>query len=175
MTTMNITVGSIEVKMVTTKYGAKPTYLITGTDGMRYNCGFKNPRVVEGETFSANCEEGKYGFEVDVSSVKKGSTVSVATPTAAPTTTAAKEPTRSYGPPVKPFPIPPLHGDRAIIRQNALTNARELYAASAGGKPFALDADLSASLIIELARKFEAYSCGDLDLEAAVAAMKEEA
>jgi hypothetical protein len=61
------------------------------------------------------------------------------------------------------FPIPTRHQSRSIIRQNSLTNARELYINFANGEetfPEAVDA------IIDIARKFEAYSAGDADYEA---------
>ena len=68
----------------------------------------------------------------------------------------------------KVFPIPPLHGDRAIVRQNALARATDIYIAARGGKPFELEAD-SLDFVIRLARKFEAYTAGDLDLAEAEA------
>jgi hypothetical protein len=65
------------------------------------------------------------------------------------------------------FPIPALDGQRAIVRQNAITNARELYAASKGGKVFDFSRDVAAE-IVSVARFFEAYACGDLDMAAAI-------
>jgi hypothetical protein len=64
------------------------------------------------------------------------------------------------------FPIPALHGDRSIVRQNALARATELYIGARGGKPFDLD-DSTSTLVIRMARQFEAYTAGDLDLAAA--------
>jgi hypothetical protein len=84
---------------------------------------------------------------------------------AAPATAAG----RSYGPPTRPFPIPLLHGDRAIIRQNALTNAREavvaLFTVSPAG-PMPDDVDF-AKRIISMASIFEEYSAGDIERRAA--------
>ena len=55
------------------------------------------------------------------------------------------------------FPVAPLAPERTINRQNALTNAVAYYK----------DDDVTPELIIEVARKFEAYTTGDLDLEEA--------
>jgi hypothetical protein len=71
------------------------------------------------------------------------------------------------------FPIPLLHGDRAIVRQNSITNATKAvrdYLVSTDGFDSVQD---YADIIIEIARKFEAYSCGDLDAQAAEAMVKE--
>jgi hypothetical protein len=68
----------------------------------------------------------------------------------------------------KVFPIPPLHGDRAIVRQNALARATDIYIAARGGKPFELEGS-NLDFVISLARKFEAYTAGDLDLAEAEA------
>ena len=73
----------------------------------------------------------------------------------------------------KVFPIPALHGDRAIVRQNALARATDLYVAARGGKPFELEAE-SLDFVIKLARKFEAYTAGDLDMAEAVSESAEE-
>lgn len=155
----NTTIGVAEVvlKDVNTKYGLKPTCTIRGTDGKMYNFGFKNPRLSVGDTVNLTFTEGKYGN--DVTSHALGGT-----PVATSPTPVAREEKKPYSPPAKVFPIPPLHGDRAIVRQNAITNAREVFVAAHGGKPFAVDFDSDSNVIIALARKFEAYACGDLDM-----------
>ena len=71
------------------------------------------------------------------------------------------------------LPVPPLHGDRSIIRQNSLARSSELFVACHGGKAYTMD-DTTCDLVIRFARKFEAYSAGDLDLEAAKSDIKEE-
>ena len=165
----NTTVGvaDISTKMVETKFGAKPTYSIKGSDGQWYKCGFKKPSAAVGDTVSFDYTEGKYGKDVDMTSFSKAAGGTTAPTPATPSAPAAA---RSYGPPAKPFPIPPLHGDRAIIRQNALTNARELFAVHLEiNKTKDWDADVIAAVVIGLARKFEAYSAGDLDMAAAMA------
>lgn len=167
----NTTIGVAEVvvKNVTTKYGSKPTYTLRGTDGKMYNLGFKNPGISVGDTVNLNYTEGKYGNDVTSATPAIGGTAAVAMTTT--TTPVAREEKKSYSPPAKVFPIPPLHGDRAIVRQNSVTNACNILAKKFevdGPFPMA-DADL-AEKVITLARKFEAYSCGDLDM---IEAMKE--
>lgn len=74
---------------------------------------------------------------------------------------------------VKSFPVPLLHPDRSIIRQNALNHATQvvLSRSSAAGK----NADAVADDIIKTAIKFEAYATGQLELEAINSANKKAA
>jgi hypothetical protein len=67
----------------------------------------------------------------------------------------------TYGNKGKPFPLPRNHGDTAIIRQNALTNAREMVMAMYAAVP-APEADMSALVdnIIEVAYTFAEFSSG---------------
>jgi len=64
------------------------------------------------------------------------------------------------------FPIGLEDGQRSIIRQNALTNARELYVGTGGDMT-----PRTTSLIIDLAREFEAYTTGDIERFAAEEAL----
>jgi hypothetical protein len=72
------------------------------------------------------------------------------------------------------FPIPALHGDRAIVRQNSVTNAVKLITDSVHSTDEA-DWDDLADMVIRIARKFEAYSCGDLDMAQAIAMSEDKA
>jgi len=138
---MTYIVENITQKEVNTKFGPKPAFSIT-----------------------ANGERYSYGLNVDLTSVRLLSKGEGAPATA----TVAGAPSKpSYGA-AKVFPIPPLHGDRAIVRQNSITNAvkaADNYLRGEDSTPSNLDE--YAEFIIQLARKFEAYSCGDLDLAAA--------
>lgn len=82
--------------------------------------------------------------------------------------------TDSRGFVLKQFPVPALHPDRSIIRQNSLTQANSMfdtfYGVACDGIGSAKEA---AEKIIEIARMFEAYSCGELDEAIAMAAVKE--
>ena len=100
----------------------------------------------------------------------QGTINKVSAGTGAPTTAPAKPfvpKGRSFG----AFPIDPLDGQRSIIRQNSVTNAVNLM------KAFPISGELSsdelAQDVISLARKFEAYSSGDLDKEEVDQAMKD--
>jgi hypothetical protein len=161
---MTYIVENITQKEVNTKFGPKPAFSITA-NGERFSYGFKKPTFKIGDTIDFQFSENTYGKNVDLTSVRllsKGE--------GAPAVTgAAVAPSKpSYGPPSKVFPIPPLHGDRAIVRQNSITNAvkaADNYLRGEDSTPSNLDE--YAEFIIQLARKFEAYSCGDLDLAAA--------
>lgn len=63
------------------------------------------------------------------------------------------------------FPVPALDGSRAILRQNAVTNANTILGNTR--ESYTLEA------LLETARSIEAYTSGDLDADAAAAKMKE--
>ncbi len=117
-----------------------------------------NPRPVKGQTITF--DSGSTGKYLNSVRIEGG----------APATPAAK-PASGGGIGGKPayrangeqggFPVHPLAYERALDRRNALTNA-VAYAAGYKG-----DHDVTPELIIEVARKFEAYTTGDLDLEEA--------
>ena len=67
---------------------------------------------------------------------------------------------------VQMFPIPFDHPDRAIVRQNSLTNAVNLL-----GHATATEGSLEdiAEMTIGIASIFEQYSTGQLEMEAAIA------
>lgn len=164
-------VTKINGKDVNTKFGLKKSYSFMA-DGEWYNHGFKKPTFNEGDDITFSFSEGKYGKDVDVASVRVVG--SGRAPTAATVAGSAAPKSGGYMKAEKPFPVPALHGDRAIIRQNALTNAREAWVASNGGKAFTFDPDVVAAAVLSLARKFEAYSTGDLDVEMAKEMMASE-
>lgn len=63
-----------------------------------------------------------------------------------------------------------LARERAIIRQNALTNAVNLASVC----QMARDGKVSAETVINLAREFEAYTSGDYDIDTARKSLEEE-
>lgn len=108
----------------------------------------------------------------------KGSVSILKDEPAAPSTAALvagpEAPRPSYaGKGGRSFPVGPLDPERSIIRQNALTQANNAIGLVFRGEEVHSDEEL-ADRLIALARKFEAYSAGDLDAieaENAVAAM----
>ena len=66
---------------------------------------------------------------------------------------------------------PTLDRERSIIRQNALTNARELYEWVRASTDYDGTAETHCSEIIKMARLFEAYTSGDADIEVAKEAL----
>ena len=70
------------------------------------------------------------------------------------------------------FPIALEDGQRSIIRQNALTNARELVGRTITGDT-GFEPEVTVDLIIEIARQFEAFTAGDIDRYEAEASKEE--
>jgi hypothetical protein len=161
------TVEQISTKDVTTKFGIKPTYSFK-VNGNWIKAGFKNPNIEVGYTIDCDAVSGTYGMETkSVNILSRTSTPTPAATTApTPAATAGYKPS-SGGYRDKVFPIPALHGDRAIVRQNALARATDIYIAARGGKPFELEGS-TLDLVISFARKFEAYTAGDLDMAEAM-------
>jgi len=157
---MTYIVENITQKEVNTKFGPKPAFSITA-NGERYSYGFKKPTFKIGDTIDFQFTENTYGKNVDLTSVRL---LSKGEGTPAPSTPPVGASKPSYGASAKVFPIPPLHGDRAIVRQNSVTNATKAVADMLGKTEYSGTMEDYASEIIRLARMFEAYSCGDLDL-----------
>lgn len=156
-------VEAVSTKDVNTKFGNKPTFSLKINGGW-VKCGFKNPNASVGDEVEFDGNTGTYGLETKaVTVLRKGAAVA---PSAA-TSNSTPAP-KAVGYVAKVFPIPPLHGDRAIVRQNALARATDIYIAARGGKPFELETS-NLDFVISLARKFEAYTAGDLDLAEAEA------
>ena len=163
-------VEAVSTKDVNTKFGNKPTYSLKINGGW-VKCGFKNPNAAVGDEVEFDGNTGTYGLETRaVNVLRKGSGTA---PAATSNSTPAPARTVGSGYAAKVFPIPPLHGDRAIVRQNALARATDIYIAARGGKPWELDA-ANLDFVISLARKFEAYTAGDLDMAEAIAENNEE-
>lgn len=161
-------IEEITSKDATTRYGVKPSYRVKAS-GEWYNFGFKKPMVAVGDNVNFNFTEGKYGKDVDAATVKVISSGGGTAGSVTPSAPAA----RPFGPPARPFPIPALHGDRAIVRQNALTNAREVFTSGYGWNGEKLDSGnpvVVAKHIIAMARMFEEYTTGDSDLAEAMKA-----
>jgi len=165
MTMQTGIVEAVSTKDVTTKFGTKPTYSIKVNGGW-VKCGFKNHNANVGDEVEFDGNTGTYGVETKaVIVLRKGSGVAPAVTSSTP---AAAPQVKTFGGyKDKVFPIPALHGDRAIVRQNALARATDIYIAARGGKPFELEAE-NLDFVIRLARKFEAYTAGDIDMMEAI-------
>lgn len=160
-------IEAVSTKPVKTARGMSETFGFKCDDGQWYNSGFKNPGVKVGDEVDFEFESTKYGNAVKFESIKVNGAASS-------TSFVAKKPwvpsaPRGVGAGVytKPFPIPLLHGDRAIIRQNALTNARELVSNfyNTEGTTYNTEKGMKelARFVITVAREFEAYSAGDVE------------
>lgn len=154
---MSYIIEDITTKQVTTKFGPKPAYTITA-NGERFSYGFKKPAFAIGDEIDFQYTENTYGKNVDLASVQM---LKKSAGAPAPSSSVASPAKAPYSPPSKVFPIPLLHGDRAIVRQNSITNATKAVADFGGSE--AADLEEYANRIIAVARMFEAYSCGDLD------------
>ena len=166
---MNTTgiVQEVSTKDVKTRFGVKNTYSMK-VDNVWYKTGFKRPTCNVGDSVSFDYTEGQYGKDIDLNSLK---TTANNTPPAMPASVVAVpvtgRPPASTGYGSKGvFPIPALDGQRAIVRQNAVTNARELVCHFMSDDTTSV-ADMNNKIaeVIRVARKLEAYSCGDTDLE----------
>lgn len=153
---MSYIIENITTKEVNTKFGPKPAYSVY-VNGERFNYGFKKPNFGISDEVDFQFTESTYGKTIDLASVRmitKGTA-----PATAPTPEAKRAPSGG-GYAAKVFPIPPLHGDRAIVRQNSVTNASKIVA-DFKGKYESIEAYTEA--VIATARMLEAYSCGDID------------
>lgn len=178
MTAATVVVEQVNTKKVNTRFGEKSTYSFKGSDGIWYSTGFKAPSFKQGDTITFEYSAGKYGNDVDLGSVEQAKMSATPTPT-----NSARVPYTAPSGGKGVFPIPALDGQRAIVRQNALTNARELMVGILGvtdtwnkKEPVWKDRqnqfDVLSAEVIRLAKKFEAYACGDTDLEEVKAEME---
>ena len=170
----NSVIRNITTRSVNTKFGPRNTSSLIVDEGT-FQAGFGKLPVAVGDTCSFEFTNGSYGAEIVKGSlVKAGGAAAPAPAAPAPAVKAPYVPKNSGV-----FPIPPLAPERSIIRQNALARATELVvettranydaykAVSFEGRK--LQHDALVDEVVRLARKFEAYSAGDLDMAAAKA------
>lgn len=159
---MSYIIENITTKEVNTKFGPKPAYSVYA-NGERFNYGFKKPTFGISDEVDFQYTETTYGKNVDLASVRminKGTA-----PASAPSIATAPARSGGGGYAAKVFPIPPLHGDRAIVRQNSVTNATKIVCDTKVSKHTTVEE--VAVEVIKVARMLEAYSCGDIDMEMA--------
>lgn len=160
MAKVNGTVAKIISRDVETRYGTKKGWSVQ-VDGEWYSVGFKRPEVAEDDFVEVTYDmKGSY---------RNASSIVKATPSGiAPTALKSPAPVGGGG---RVFPIPPLSPERAIVRQSSLKAAIETL----GYVPIdGYDEDKVVETTIRIARKYEAYACGDLDLADAKAMMAKE-
>lgn len=145
-----------------------------------------NKITVDGEKYSAfaasqiQCRVGDF---VDFEYIEKPGVTRAGTPVVyknikgnvvpgvggAATAAGTASPPRGFTPPPTKVGEPILAKDRLILRQNALTAAvnycNTLCSLNTGKEP-------SSELVVEIAKKFEYYTSGDMDYDAAEKALE---
>lgn len=143
-------VKALSEKVVNTKRGPAKTYSFCGDDETWYKLGFKPAPFAKGDTIEFDATSGAYGMEVDFPSIRvinKGDG-------AAPSGGAAGKPRGA-------FPIAANDGQRSIIRQNAVTNAREIVCFTTSGSAGSTTNDELLDEILRVAQRIELYTTGD--------------
>jgi len=189
-----VVVDQLTYKNVTTKFGERKIwYIVDANEGEQYNVGFKKPAVDVGDEVTIEWEL-KFS-ERQATKASQASLVGSGSEPKAPSSTgraakavpalkpAAPSPSSGGKYQPKPFPLPKLHGDRSIIRQNALTSARSLVQSmiEAGVVEFPSPEELGVvcppeeavdeitELCIRIAYQFEKYTAGDIESDALAA------
>lgn len=166
-------VASIKTREVNTKNGLKPVWDLYDSDGTKYGMAFSNPStkgINIGSWVTGDVTDSQYGKNIDAKTISVSTKdTSGSIPNAGTSPPQATSPYSKSAYKEKVFPVPPQHGDMAIIRQNALSNATALvsdYVATLPAEKFP-DLENWSDLIINMAYKFAKFSSGHRELEAA--------
>lgn len=173
MTTATGVVKGIYNKDVKTRFGIKKVYDLLLDDGNYYKQGFKKPICDVGDSVTIEYNVGQYGN--DITSLIRGTSSGASAPSlndGSGFTKPNASPNQYSNKGNKPFPVPSDHGDRSIIRQNSLTNAREMCIANNIMHKNLVDNNVLANEIIRVAYMFEEYSSGDREVKAVDALME---
>jgi len=138
--------GVVEYQPRANKYG----FYSLRVNGTYYSCGKTDPGINKGQSVAFDAEQNEKGYW----DIKGDVTTSGAAP--APSGGGSKK----GGYHDRPFPLPPRHGDRVIVRQNALAHATGVVSALVDLNDKVTDAGM-AERVVTVARIFEAYACGD--------------
>lgn len=165
MPTKTGVVSNIKANKGTSKAGKPYTIYVAEIDGEDFSCGFTKPTFNTGDTITFDWEK-KFGKNEIVAGTASKSAGGAPAPT-------GQRSTGYSGASGKVFPVPANHGDRSIIRQNAVTNAREIVKQYDDGvysptledvQPLSLEQ--YTARVIEVAQLIEAYTSGDLGASA---------
>lgn len=162
MPTIEGVVSAVAVKERSTPYGPKNATSFQ-VDGKWYSGGFKTWEIDKGDSVRLSYETNSKGYDdvTGIAVLEKG---------AAPSPTAAQSGVPAGG---RRFPVPAMAPERTINRQNALTAATNYVSALIAAST--LDDSLDyPGVIISVARRFEAYTTGDLDAAEVKAMIEEE-
>lgn len=150
-------VDKVEARTVNTKYGPKPVYDIY-IDGTKYSWGFANPTkmgVTDGAEIEFDSSPDRYGPKIDTDTVVVKTSGSGRGPVKAAPASGGKRASGEAG-----FPVPVTSDRISILRQNALTNARELVSGYPSLFNCDSDPDTLVEKILEIARVFADYTSG---------------
>jgi len=152
------TVDRVEQRTVNTKFGPKPVYdLVIG--GTKYSWGFKNPTtmgVTDGAEIEFSFTPDKYGPKIMVDGVVvKTSGTGAPVHAVATDAPSAKGSGTGVG-----FPVPVGSDKISILRQNALTNARELVMSDFDMFVDESTEDKIVAAILRIASQFSDFTSG---------------
>lgn len=161
--TIDSVVTSLETNPFTSKAGKTFTeHLVVTQDGEKVSVGLKQKYRV-GDRINVDVDQ------------KFGKLQEVGPPTGVPTKAPAKSTVAAAPYSSRTFPVPELSGEMAIIRQNALTNARELVGykssiAVASNTPKAERDQIYDALVedvLRIAYKFADFTSGHREMKVA--------
>ena len=159
-------IEAISTKEVTTRFGKKNTYAIKIND-VWYSTAFTKPPA-KGSEVSFDEKDTQYGKEVVKNTLK---TLKAAEDSGGNSTASSSGggSGNGYTSPKGKFPVPSADGSRAIIRQNAVTNANSLVDNYYSHRDLSFGGALEdyQKMVIATARYIEEYTTGDADSRAA--------
>ena len=129
-------------------------------DGVYYSGGFKKWTAEKGDEVEITYAVNAQGFN-DVTKMDVVTSGGLQNAKTSPAADKKYTPKNNYQD--RTFPVGPLDPARAINRQNALGNATKLYVETLHENVSISDYHVVADEIIEIARRFEAYTTGDID------------
>lgn len=156
MQTINGIVQSINPRHGTSKAGKPYTIWSAMIDNTEVEFGFDKPTFNVGDTVSVNAEMNRYN---KLAVIQPGKPSGGRKP-------AGGGGSKGNGYAPKPFPLPLNHGDTAILRQNAVTNANATVAAALNNNVIdaeAYDPEALANLVLDIARRYVGWTSGQED------------